>query len=275
MPEMTLNIDTGSMPRPYNKRGVCSVCGQEAYDPRATKCNEHRTTKPRSTTPPGRRSQSSADTITFVTPEGTETPAPKPPEPTTPQLTPKQQRAESIKGSILRELNPQMVKGFAFVCQPVPASNFYVLENGAMKVSDPLGKTAMFAEWEADIMGKCAAELESQPMVAIAGKSIAPVMPYLFMLGGIAVVGLHGLNMMKTRDGVLAQWQRMQADAQRAMPGAQPMPPPAETDETETVPQGEELAEPIDTDIVVLIPPSTNGQAPPPQPGEFADAALA
>lgn len=290
MPEMTLDIDTsgGGFRMPYNKRGECSVCGKPAYDGRSTKCEEHRTKPKRSTSAAG--GTRSSDPITFVTSDSgngqtvtaapAAQPAPPPPQP----MSPKAARAETIKGSILRELNPQLVKGFALVCRPVPEHNFYQLTGGQMVITDPLGKTPMFADWEADIIGKCVAELETQPMVQIAGKAAGPVVPYLYMLGGLAVIGWHGYNAMMTRDRVLAQWERMNAENRarnNGVPDPEPMPP------AESAPQGGQVEAPpppsdiplpdenIDGNVVAMIPPTTNGSAPPMQEGEFSDIASA
>lgn len=283
---MTLDIDTssGGFRMPYNKRGECSVCGKPAYDGRSTKCEEHRTNKAKAAR--STRAVGGSDPITFVTSDkASETvtaapAAPAAPAPAQP-MSPKAARAEAIKGSIIRELNPQLVKGFALMCRPVPEHNFYQLTGGQMVITDPLGKTPMFADWEADIIGKCVAELETQPMVQVAGKAAGPIVPYLYMLGGLAVIGWHGYNAMMTRDRVLAQWQRMAAENEANH--ARPMPPGnAPQGDQESAPQAppaeRDIPLPddnIDGNVVAMIPPSTNGSAPPMADGEFSDIASA
>lgn len=281
MPEMTLNIDTGSLPRPYNKRGVCSVCGAAAYDGRATKCADHKTGrgggKSSSTSSPGRD-----DPITFVTPDGASLgndKPPSPPPPIVPPLSGKAARAEILKRQIQTELNPLLVKGFALSCRPIPEHNFYTVSGNTYTLTD-LGKTAPFADWEAEVLGKFGAELESMPVVKLAGAAAAPVMPYLVMVAGVAVVGFHGYQLIATRDRVLQQWAQMEAQNRarqaqgmdpNAPPDAEPMPPspPPEA-------QGEEATDDyIDAEIVSTIPPVNGNGATPPEAGQFADLHVA
>ncbi|MGH9205701.1 MAG: hypothetical protein ACRD1G_03965, partial [Acidimicrobiales bacterium] len=217
-----MTIEYG-VPRPYNKRGVCSVCGRDAYDGRATKCDEHRVTKPKAV----RRDD---DLITFVLPNaGAAGPGGDKPSETVKDVPPtiltgKSLRAEALSRQIKEQVNPQLIKGFALTCRPVPEHNFFIINGNSIELT-PLGANAPFADWEADVIGKCIAELESMPIVKVAGTAAAPIMPYLWLVGGFAVIGFHGYQLMSTRDKILAQWAAMQ-QGQNANPAAEAPSPP-------------------------------------------------
>lgn len=216
---------------PKNKRGVCSVCGAAAWDGRATKCTEHepkkdkiRRVKGDDLTDPSTLGSPPADGDTAIRVDRP-TPAP-PPKPTKDE---KEQRAVVLERSILNDLNPVMVQGFAMICKPIPPENFYTLD-GEKTVPTDLGKAVMFAEWEAKALGKAAAELEKSPVGAMATAAVGPVLPVVFAVAGLGVVAMHGYKVMQLRDHLLTQYGlQMQREAANAPTEAGPAPTNGDT----------------------------------------------
>lgn len=207
----------------YNKRGICSECGADAYVPQATKCEEHRGKKaaPKTVKPDTERPE-----IRVVDP---------PPPPTNPEDA-KTARAKELEVSIKRDLNPVMLQGFAMLCRPIEPQHFYTVDkNGSVTPTD-LGRPVMFSDMEAQLMGKAAAELEDSPIAKSATAFAAPMMPIVWGVLGIGTVAFHGYRMFQLRDGLLAAYQQQMAAAEAANAPTEAGPVESETPPNGVVP---------------------------------------
>lgn len=207
----TFNMSFG----PTNPRGICSVCGDEAYDGRATKCAEHSTNKRAKLTAP----KFDPGPATFKV----ETP-PTPPKEAGAKSD-KDRRADQLKLSILNDLNPQLPQVWAFACQPIPKENFYTLDASGATQPTQLGSVVQFTEGQANILGKALAELEKSPIASSVTAMAGPMMPYLYGIGALVIVAMHGAKLYSLRGEMLRQWQvQMEAQAPVETPAPEPTP---------------------------------------------------
>lgn len=201
---------------PKHKRGVCSECGKAAWDGRATKCEDHEPNKAKIAKTKGSAAASGdpTDPRTFgPTPSDDDTvirvDRPEPAKAPPPSKDDKSKRALTLEQSILRDLNPVVLQGFAMLCRPIPPENFFTVD-GERTVPTELGKQVLFTEWEAKALGKAAAELEKSPVAQMATAAAGPVLPVIFALAGIGVVAMHGYKVMQLRDALLTQFAAQQ-----------------------------------------------------------------
>jgi hypothetical protein len=184
-------------------RGICEVCGKPAYAPQAKKCEEHRNVKQ-----PKR-----ADAVNAAA----EGPQPdlrvdKPPAPSD-SRTPaeqKSERATQIARAIETELNPAMAQGLAFICQPVPAINFYK-EEGDKIVPHHFGERVAFSGLEVWVLSHAAAELEKAPMLQGAKTVAGPVMPIALGIGAAFLIGAKAYGVWHLREDVVGKYKAEQA----------------------------------------------------------------
>lgn len=161
----------------------------------------------------------------------------------------KDKRTRELAAELLG-YNADIVKGFAFLCQPIPADNFFVEDPTTGNISvTPRGQQAMLKPNEAKWIAGALVEWENAPQLKAANtvinKTVKPYMPVLKTAAAVVVVGWHGLQMVKMRDTLLTQWNQQSAayEASSAGPeGATPRPAtdvPADEEHVATTADGE------------------------------------
>ena len=230
---------------PRNPRGICSVCGKDAYKGSATKCDEHKgqtKAKGPTTVRPG---------PDMDVPISVERPGPPPTVPV--PASAKTVRAAELQKSILADLNPALVQGFAMICRPIPAENFYTVAGDKIRLTE-LGQSVVFSDMEASLMSKGLAELEKSPVSAAATAYITPFLPVVYGVLALGVVGFHGYKLVTVREQLTRQWEALNAPNVQA-----DVTPPAEQaaqTEAATIYPG------FDTSLLDGIPvPEGNGTA--------------
>lgn len=215
------------------KRGVCDVCGSPARHHMAYKCEEHADTK----------TKRAAQPVTNVKVDDVDGPRividrPEPagkPGGAAKSADEKAARALQLERSILTDLNPAVIQGFAMLCKPIDPAVFYTVEGSAMVLTE-IGSTVVFSDGEAKLLGKAAAELERSPIGVMAAGAVGPLVPIALGIAAAGVVVFHGYRVMGLRQALLEQ-VRAQEQAQ-AMNDAGMYQPPAEPTVGEDVADG-------------------------------------
>lgn len=214
--------DTKTFIFPEQVRGVCDVCGAPAYHHMAMKCEDHRTTKKAK---PAAEPTSVGDAeFRILRPEPTASDRPKAAPKAAAKETDKAARAVQLEQSILTDLNPVVLQGFAMLCKPIDPGNFYVVQNGQLAVTE-LGAQVIFSDAEAKILGKAAAELESSPIGHMATAAVGPVLPVAFGIAALGVVAFHGYRVMALRQQLLLSYNQQVQAANADTAGVHNMPP--------------------------------------------------
>jgi hypothetical protein len=201
---------------PKHPRGTCKHCGAPAYTGQATSCL------------PGGKCQTKGDDagpgpetkVTIDRPAAERMTAPKA---DTAASAPKGKpdpaaRALVLERSILDDLNPMLLQGFAMACKPVASEAFFVLDGDKM-VPTEIGNAIMFSETEAKYLGKAAAELEKSQIGMMASAVAGPLMPVLYGVAGVGILAFHGYRLVQLRNGLLMQVAQAQQEQQRQTAG--------------------------------------------------------
>ncbi len=256
MAQMTVNLGAKYPP------GECKLCAADgkgivsAWDGRATKCVAHLSEKERS-----RRGLSLPDGAIPTPPQGgtafrvdrpaaTPTAEPKAQKDAQPdgivdKLTPDAKSAKIDKlATELLQYNPSLVKGFAILCQPIPADNFYTLDTatGIMSVHETM-KAVQLSPREAQWLARALVDAEEAPQLkalnAVVTNVAKPYLPIASLVAGLGILGWHGYQAMKLRDAWLHDWNRAQSAAVENGAGPHtaeaPEPTAAETPSSEPV----------------------------------------
>lgn len=193
-----------------NPRGVCSICGKPAYKGSATKCDEHRgaTSQPRVTT----RSAGSGDPVVELGSDGPQirVTTPPPPRVAVPK-TDKKERALALEAMLINDVNPVLLQGFAMVCKPLSPDNFYQVQTAPDGTQRMLiteyGNQVLITPMEAKVLGNALAELEGNETLKFLGPMAGPVVPILWAVAAVGVVGFHGYKLAGLRTTLVTQAQ--------------------------------------------------------------------
>lgn len=197
-------------------RGTCDICGKPAYAPQAKKCADHRGKAGRSA-PPRDAGLRDAMRSAGVDPGPTAPPGSDirreggdggAPEKTAAELAAeaKTSRRKQIAQQMKAELNPALARGFAALCRPVPAVNFYK-EEGDKVVPHHFGESVTFDDMEIWVLSYAAAELESSPMTKTVTAVAGPVVPILAMVGAALLIGAKGYQVVNLRQDIITKWK--------------------------------------------------------------------
>lgn len=218
--------------RPSYPKGQCKLCAGEglgvvaAWDGRATKCVRHLTEKERLrhglTLPVGEQAaRAQTPEFTVIRPDGgdgkTPPPNPTPPPDSTAPKTVDQRNAEINKlATDLLGFNAQIVKAFAWSCEPMPASEIYTVnaQTGVMTIT-PNGQAVMVKPADAQRLARAIVDVQDIPQFKAVNKvldsAVKPYLPFVSVLTAAAVIGWHGFQMVKLRDDLRHSWATIEA----------------------------------------------------------------
>ena len=243
-------------------RGICHPDGKTpgdhpAKDGRSFYCEEHAPPHIRANwaeTASKREPQSDArDTASIRTnPTGKLGDDANPPKSGDPD---KDKRAAQLKMQILTELNPKIPLGFAFICKPIPAHNFYncwqddagklhpVLNTKNNVTPTELGKAVMLSDGKAALIAAAAAEIESLPQIQMVEKLAGPYKGWAVIAAAAVAFGAQAWTVFQLRDQLLTQYQLQTSQEKTNVSHSPGAGQPAEPAQPEPEPEPGEAAE--------------------------------